>query len=183
MTRTRIALTLGALGLAGMLGLAGCGAGPAASSAAPAGADLSAEADALQALGFDTGLAADPAPSAAAPGPSGAPDRDRPERRHPRIAARRYLAHNTLHGEITVQGRDGIRTIVVQRGTVTAVTATTVRVRSTDGYTLTWTFDPKLRVVQDRRTVAPAALKTGQQVGVAGTKAGTATDARFIVIT
>lgn len=195
MTRTRIALTVGTLGLAAVLGLTACGAPASPTNPAPAGAELSAEADALQALGFDTGLAAAPAPSADAAGAvggsqsvgkvpsSGAPQSAGPGRhRHPRVAARRYLRKNTLHGEITVQTKDGFRTIVVQRGTVAAVTPTTVQVRSTDGYTLTWTFGDKLRVVQDRKVVPPTTLKNGQQIGVAGAKAGSATNARLIVI-
>lgn len=180
MTRTRIALTLGALGLAGVLGLAGCGAAASPTNPAPAGADLSAEADALQALGFDTGLAADPSPSTPAPGASAAPNA---KNRHPRIAERRFLRRNVLHGEITVQTKTGVRTIVVQRGTVTAVSATTVEVRSTDGFTLTWTFGANLRVVENLHKVGPTALKTGQQIGVAGARAGSTTDARLIVIT
>ena len=181
MTRTRIALTVGTLGLAAVLGLTACGAPASPTNPAPAGADLAAEAEALQALGFDTGLAADPAPSpsaSAGAAPSAGPDR----KRHPRIAARRYLRKNTVHGEITVRTKDGFRTIVVQRGTVTAVTSTTVRVRSTDGFALTWTFGDKLRVVQDRKTVPAGTLKNGQQVGLAGAKAGSATNARLIVI-
>ena len=176
MTRTRIALTLGTLGLAGLLALTGCGAAAGPTNPAPAAADLSVEADALQALGIDTGVAAAPEPSA--PAASAAPDK----RRHPRIAIRRYLRKNTLHGEITVQGRDGVRTIVVQRGAVTAVTATTVSVRSTDGFTLTWTFAPNLRVVRNRAVVQATALATGVQVGVAGTRTGSATNARLIAI-
>jgi hypothetical protein len=183
MTRTRIALTLGALGLAGVLGLAGCGAAASPTNPAPAGADLSAEADALQALGFNTGLAADPSPSAPAPGASAAPNANGPAKnRHPRIAERRFLSRNVLHGEITVQTKAGVRTVVVQRGTVTAVSATTVEVRSTDGFTLAWTFGANLRVVENLHKVGPTALKTGQKIGVAGAQNGSATDARLIVI-
>jgi hypothetical protein len=81
-----------------------------------------------------------------------------------------------------VQGKDGVRTIVVQRGAVTAVTSTSVTVKSTDGYALTWTFGDRLRVVQDKRTVAASTLKAGEQIGVAGAKDGSATDARLIAI-
>jgi hypothetical protein len=166
MTRTRILLTVSTLGLAAVLGLAGC-------AAAPAAVNLSDEAAALQAIGFDTGLAAAPTPSA-----SDAPKATR-ERR---AAVRRYLRKNTLHGEITLQGKDGVKIIVVQRGTVTAVSTTGISVRSTDGYALTWTYGDKLRVVQDRKTVATTTIKSGAEVGVAGTRDGSATTARLIVI-
>lgn len=177
MTRTRIALTLATLGLAGLLGLTGCGVRAGTTTAAtPAGADVSDEATALEAVGFNTGLAAEPAPSGSAAPESGNPRKDR------RFAVRKYLRKNTLHGEITVQGKEGVKTIVVQRGTVTAVTATGVSVKSTDGFALTWTFGDKLRLVQDRKTVTSGALKVGQEVGVAGTRDGGAVSARLIAI-
>lgn len=161
-------LIVPALGLAGLVGLAGCGAPTPANVAA----DVADEAVALQQVGFATGLETDatPAPSAsaAAHGKKG--------------KNRKYLRKNTLHGEVTVQGKDGVRTIVVQRGAVTAVTPTSVTVKSTDGYALTWTFGDKLRVVQDKKTVAASALKTGEQIGVAGAKDGSATDARLIAV-
>jgi hypothetical protein len=177
MTRTRIALTLATLGLAGLLGLTGCGVGAGtATAAAPAAADVTDEATVLQAVGFDTGLAADPSPAASTAPDSATPRKDR------RAGIRKYLRKNTLHGEITVQGKEGVKTIVVQRGTVTAVTATGVSVKSTDGFALTWTFGDKLRLVQDRKTVTSGALKVGQEVGVAGTRDGGAVSARLIAI-
>jgi hypothetical protein len=163
MTRTRIALSLTTVGLAGVLGLSGCGAG------APTASDVSSEAGALQAVGFDTGLAAAPDPSPSAAG-------------HHKTRLRQYLRKNTLHGEVTVQGKDGVKTIVVQRGTVTAVSATGVSVKSTDGFTATWTFGDKVKIVQDKKAVAASAVKTGAEVGIAGTKDGSADAARLIAI-
>lgn len=150
MTRTRIALTLTTLGLAGLLGLTGCGAG-----AAPAAAD---EEFALAAVGLE----ADPAPSASTAGKADKGDKaDKKGKRH-------LLRKNTLHGEVTVQGKKGVRTIAVQRGTVTAVDATSMSVKSADGFTKSWTFGDKLRVVQDKKKVEPTAIKKGAEVGVAG---------------
>jgi hypothetical protein len=70
----------------------------------------------------------------------------------------------------------------VQRGEVTAVSGTQVTVKSTDGFTLTWTYGNPLRVVQDKKAVDKSALKTGEQIGLAGEKNGAATDARLIAI-
>ena len=170
MTRTRMALILPAAGLAGVLALAGCGA------AAPTPGDVADEATALAQVGFDTGLQDTPAPSASASAATGA----KPQAR--RKAIRRYLRKNTLHGEVTVQGKDGPKTIVVQRGSVTAVTATSLTVKSTDGYTLTWTLAAKAAVVQNKKKVGASALKAGEQIGVAGTKDGSADDARLVAI-
>ncbi|PRY18721.1 hypothetical protein [Pseudosporangium ferrugineum] len=169
MTRTRIALNLTTLGLAGLLGLTGCG-GAGAPSAAPAGtaADatvLAGFTDELSAL-TATGLEDDPAPATSArPG-------------HHR--ARKYLRKNTLHGEVTVQGKDGVRTIAVQRGTVTAVDATSVTVKSSDGVTWTWAFGDKIKIVRDRTAVQPTALKAGDEAGLAGRRDGDRTVARLI---
>lgn len=168
MTRTRMALILPTIGLTGVLALAGCGA-VTTGAAAGVGADVADEAVALQQVGFDTGLSDTPSPSASAGQPG-------------RKAIRRYLRKNTLHGEVAVQTADGVKTIVVQRGAVTAVDGGSVTVRSTDGYSLTWSFGDKLTVVQAKKKVATSALKTGEQIGVAGAKDGSATDARLIAI-
>jgi len=174
MTRTRLALTATTLGLAAALGLSACGASPAPTSA-PA-AQLFDEASALESVGFETELAA-PDPSASDPAA------DRKEKRQERRAAgRKFLRQNTLHGEMTVQGKDGVRTIVVQRGTVTATDGRTLTVKSTDGFTLTWTNASDLRVVQDRKKVDASAIKNGSTIGVAGARDGSATTARLVVI-
>ncbi|MEV4708552.1 hypothetical protein [Actinoplanes sp. NPDC049316] len=160
MTRNRIALTLTTAGLAGLLTLTGCGA----PGTAPA-ADVADETTALQTVAMQTGPSASP----------GEPGAHRP-------GVRRLLRKNTLHGEVTVQGKDGVRTIVVQRGTVTAADGKSVSVKSSDGFAQTWTLGDKLRVVQDKKKVAADAVKTGATVGVAGRKDGDATVARLIVI-
>ena len=187
MTRTRLALTATTLGLVAALGLSACGASPApstGSAAAPSSADsaldssLGDEAAALEAVGYETALAPDPSASGA---PSAAPDR-KERRQERRAAARKFLRKNTLHGEMTVQGKDGVRTVVVQRGTVTSTDGKTLTVKSTDGFTLTWTAGSDLRVVQDKKKVDAAAIKTGAAIGVAGAKDGSATTARLVVI-
>ncbi|MFG1603565.1 hypothetical protein [Actinoplanes sp. NPDC049265] len=171
-------LAVTSLGIAAVLGLSACGAGLASGpSAAPAPAavdsSLGDEAAALQAVGYETEVA---------PGPSGqasaAPDRK--DKR--RLAARKFLRRNTLHGEMTVQGKDGVRTVVVQRGTVTATDGKTLTVKSSDGFTLTWNVTADLRVVQDRKKVDASAIKNGAAIGVAGAKDSAATTARLVVI-
>ncbi|HEY0534108.1 MAG TPA: hypothetical protein VGD29_21190 [Actinoplanes sp.] len=177
MTRTRTALILPTLGLAGVLGLAGCGA------AAPTPSDLADEATALAQVGFDTGLQDTPTPSASGPASASADAKSQMGQRElRRKAIRKYLRKNTLHGEVAVQTKDGTKTIVVQRGSVTAVSGGSLTVKSTDGYTLTWTLGGKATIVQDKKKVGTSALRTGEQIGVAGTKDGSADDARLIAI-
>ena len=147
-------LTLTTLTLAGLLPLTGCGAGAAS--------------DASYVAAFEQVAGQAPAPAAAG------------ETRHP--AARTFLRKNTLHGEITVEGKDGPKTVVVQRGSVTAVDARSLSVKSSDGFTLTWTIDDKVKVVQDRKKAETGAVKVGTQVGVAGARDGEATTARLVRI-
>ncbi|WP_250038339.1 hypothetical protein [Paractinoplanes maris] len=144
MTRTRMTLTITALGLTGVVAAVAVGAAVATP------ADAADETYALAAL--DDKQAAQP--------------------KEGRKAARAYLRKNTLHGEVVVSGKDGNRTIVVQRGTVTATTDKTLSVKSSDGFTLSWTKGDKLKV--------RGALKTGAEVGVAGAKDGDATVARLV---
>jgi hypothetical protein len=166
---TRIRTLVLAIGVVSLLGLTACGAArPAA--AAP---DDGVEAAALAAMGFDVAQAPDPAGSAS----------PHPNRKGDRQPLRRALLRkNTLHAEAVVKTKDGVKTVVVQRGTVTAIDDRTVSVKSTDGYALTWTFGNPLRVVERRSTVQPNAIKAGAEIGVAGTKEGNTTSARLIVI-
>lgn len=143
------------------LGLAGCGGAKPAS--------LEVEQVALSAIGFE---AADPSPSATAS------DKPRGERPH----LRKLLRKNTLHGEIVVETKDGPKTVVVQRGEVTAIDDDSVTVKSSDGYTVEWAFGDDLRVRERRDTVQPSAVKVGTEVGVAGAIDGDRTVARLVVI-
>jgi hypothetical protein len=168
MTRTRIALTATTLGLA-----LAVGAGAYAASAAPP--DVTAEAAALQ-------TAAAPQEQ---PGQKqlGQEQLGREGDGQERVAkARRLLRKNTLHGEMTVQGEDGVRTIVVQRGTVTATDGKTISVKSSDGFTLTWTAGDKLVVRQDKEKSDASAIKAGAQVGIAGARDGDKVIARLVRI-
>lgn len=181
MTRTRVALTLSTLGLAGLLGLSGCGltSHQVANQASAAAADLSDEATALQTVGLDTTTAGEVSPAASTAAGASPAAKTRAEHRR---AIRKYLRKNTLHGEVTVNGKDGVKTIVVQRGTITAVTSTSVSVKSTDGFAATWTFGDDLKLVQDKKKVETSALKAGEAIGVAGTKDGSTDTARLAVI-
>jgi hypothetical protein len=162
-----------ALALAGLLLLPGCGAAessPPAATAGEAAAEVVDEAIALQAVGYDTGLAGAPG---ATSGAGDAPHRG---------ALRRQLRANTLHGEVAVQTKAGPKTIVVQRGEVIAVSGDGLTVKSSDGVSLGWTFDDRLRIVQDRKPVEKSAVKAGARIGVAGVKDGDAARARLIII-
>lgn len=153
------------LGLSGVLLLTGC-ATPSALAAAPAAPDAVALSDKPEISDLGLTLVASATGQA------------------PARAVRRYLRQNTLHGEVAIQTKkSGVRTVAVQRGSVTAVSADEISVKSSDGFALTWTFGDKLRIVQARKVVDESALKTGVEVGIAGVKDGATPAARVIVIT
>ncbi|BCY13888.1 hypothetical protein [Actinoplanes sp. L3-i22] len=149
------------------LALAGCGA---AATETPAMGDVASEAVALQTVGFTTDADTDPSPSVKSK------DGVRPR------VVRQLLRRNALHGEVTVQVKDETKTIVVQRGKITAVDDKSLTVESTDGFKLTWSYGDPLRVVQQRKAVDRAALKSGVEVGIGGVQNGSATAARLIVL-
>ncbi|GAA1958741.1 hypothetical protein [Catenulispora subtropica] len=84
-----------------------------------------------------------------------------------------------MHGERTVKGKDG-KTVVHewQAGVVTAVSGDTVTVKSTDGFTLTWTLDSTTKV---HAGTQGAKAKVGDKVLVEGVKSGSANQARVLI--
>lgn len=188
MTRSaRVRATVGValLALVGGLALTGCARGSGAEQGADY-TDLSVEGQALEAIGFSpdelvplAAVADDPTPKPTVR-PSGKPQRLLPGQRHKRL--RFGFGQRMLHGEAVVQTDEGIRTVVVQRGTVTAIDADSVTVKSADGFTLTWTFGDPIRVLERRTSIQPSAVAVGTEVGVAGMKDGDTPVARLIVI-
>ncbi|MBQ1043828.1 MULTISPECIES: hypothetical protein [unclassified Micromonospora] len=190
MARQRIVTGATALLAAAALGLAGCGAarpGAEPDQAVEVSAALGAEGQALAALGVDTDdLDVDPV---AAPAPAGTPQAgpdgkgERAKDGNRRHRARVLLRRNTLHGEAVVRTRDGgTKTVVVQRGEVTAIDDRSMTVKSTDGFTVTWTFGEKLRVVERRTAIRSNDIKIGTTVAVAGAKDGDKRVARLVVV-
>jgi ABC-type transport system substrate-binding protein len=180
MTRAaRMRLTIGlALGVA-LLALAGCGRA-VGSGATDSTLDWAGQA--LESIGFSSADVTDPATPTAAPSPDGkkAPNKPRIIARHKLI--RFAFGKKALHGEAVVQTDDGTKTVVVQRGTVTAADATSITVKSSDGFTLTWTIGDPIKVVKDKTQASPSALTVGTTVGVAGERTGSTTTARLVVV-
>ncbi|MBM0228820.1 MULTISPECIES: hypothetical protein [Micromonospora] len=198
MARQGIVTGVTALLAAAALGLAGCGPArlaqdSAKETAVEVAAAMGADGQALAALGFDAAdldvdPVAAPASSSAEPEPStsaGPKDKrgDRGQEWRKRHRARVLLRKNTLHGEVVVQTRDGgTKTVAVQRGQVTGIDAKSMTVKSTDGFTMTWTFGDDLRVVERRTTIQSTDVKVGTTVGVAGAKDGDGGVARLVVV-
>ena len=185
----RVAIGITLTAAVAVLGLAGCVRDLAGESGAvmdEALTELSWEAQALESIGFapadlvPAGLAvADPAPTASA-SPDRKGERRDGIRRHKRL--RFAFGRNMLHGEAVVQTAEGVRTVVVQRGTVSAIDVSSITVKSADGFTLTWSFGDPIHVIEHRTSVRPNELSLGMTVGVAGTKTGDQAVARLIVV-
>jgi hypothetical protein len=77
-----------------------------------------------------------------------------------------------LHGELVVPQEDGTgtRTITVQSGTVTAVSPTSLSVRSSDGFDATYVVSSSTQLAGD--TGGISAVKKDHQVTVVATKSG-----------
>jgi hypothetical protein len=175
--KLRIALLTASLGAAALIGLTACGPADVSNALTP-------EASALTAVGFSTddvavsGKLTDPNPGAS-DAPSTAPGKGA---HRPALRLRRALGRNVEHGEVVVQTKQGDKTIDVQRGTVTAIDSTSVTVKSADGFSQTWVFGTPLRVIENRNSIQPSTVKTGQLIGVAGVKNGSTVTANLIVI-
>jgi hypothetical protein len=91
------------------------------------------------------------------------------------------LGQRIEHGEVTIKGPDGKPVVWdVQRGQVTAVSATSITVKSEDGFTATWTVtaDTSVRIDKDKKSIGD--IKTGSTVGIAGKKVGATATATVI---
>ena len=183
--KLRLALATAALAVAALTGLAACGQGTDSASADSGITTLTPEQTALTLLGYTDedvvgdNPASDPSPSPSASGPT----KTKPH--HPRVrrlTVRRALARNVEHGEVVIDTKDGTKTVDIQRGTVTAITDTTITVKSTDGFTLTWTFGSPLHVIEHRSTIQAKDVAVGAKVGVAGAKVGDTVTATLVVI-
>ncbi len=174
--RTRVLVAILLTGAIALLGLSGCGRlGSTDESVDAELTDVTWDGQALQAIGFateDVTVADDENKDRTRAA-------DRRELRHKRL---HFAFRHTLHAEGVVQTDEGLKTVVVQRGTVTAASATSITVKSSDGYTVTWTVVDATTVIVNRVKSEISAVSVGAEVGVAGSKEGDATNARLIVV-
>lgn len=173
MTYQKRVAAAGLAAVVALAGLAGCGGGQERAGATGGQVrELTAEEQALTELGFQ--------PPGYEPGEPGDPDNS--HRRGKGRFHNRHLAKRVLHGELVISTKDGPRTMVVQRGEITAVDGDSVTVKSSDGFSLTWTFGKKLRVLERRKTVHGDDLDVGEHVGIVGGEARSGAVARLILI-
>ncbi len=77
------------------------------------------------------------------------------------------------HGELTVHTKAGDKVVDVQRGTVTAVDATSVTVKSLDGFSASYTLDPTTKVHKDKKAAAVGDVAVNDRVQLQATKTDT----------
>lgn len=86
----------------------------------------------------------------------------------------RGFGKRVVHGEVVLQTKKGFVTAVIARGTVTAIDANSVTVKSPDGVATSFSIDQKTRARSDGKKIAISAVHVGDKVGVLGVKAGSA---------
>jgi hypothetical protein len=130
------------------------------------------------AAGFGIASAVSDPPPSATSSPNGAD--------HPQLgrqAGRRFLGNRVEHGEFTVKGRAGKPVVVdVQRGQVTAVSATSITLKSEDGFTASYTVgsDTRVRVSGTRKAIGD--VKVGNNAGLMAKKEGGTATAYLVIV-
>ncbi|HVQ90313.1 MAG TPA: hypothetical protein VMU51_04695 [Mycobacteriales bacterium] len=93
------------------------------------------------------------------------------------------LGGTALHGEFTVKDKDGkIVTRVVQHGQVTAVSSTSITLKSEDGFTGTYAVNGDTKVRVGGSSAAITGVKTGNEGWVVATRSGSTSTATNLVV-
>jgi hypothetical protein len=117
-----------------------------------------------------------PGTTIAAPATAAFPRPHHHQHAHGELGGRLHgLGRHLLHGEAVVQTGKGYVTVVFARGTVTAIDANSISVKSADGVTTTFAIDAKTKARSAGQAVAISTVHTGEKIGVFGTKTGGAT--------
>jgi hypothetical protein len=95
---------------------------------------------------------------------------------HPHRA--RALLRRAEHGEVTVRTKKGDRVLDVQRGQVTAVSPTSVTVRSKDGFSAAYAVTSTSKVRGKKKPTTISAVHNGDRVLVIAVHDGSTTTVR-----
>ena len=91
------------------------------------------------------------------------------------------LGRRVLHGEVSVQTQEGVETIVMARGEVTALSKDAITVKSSDGVETSFAIDGDTRYGFRNEPAPTAELKVGEDAFVAGEKSGDRALAKRVV--
>jgi hypothetical protein len=98
-----------------------------------------------------------------------------------RAGWRHALGRRVLHGEVTVQTQEGVKTLVMAYGTVSALSKDAITVKSSDGVETSFKLDGDTRFGFRDEPAPSAELKAGEDAFVTGEKSGDSTTARRVV--
>ena len=132
-------------------------------------------------IGAGVSYAAGPTPSPTDP-PTASPTAQTPKSpadRQGATAKRRGLLARALHGEVTLAGPKH-RVVDFQRGTVGAVSATSVTVQSNDGFTATYVLASTTKVFKAGVAGTVADIQSDHAVRVLALKDGTTLTAQRV---
>jgi hypothetical protein len=117
--------------------------------------------------------------------PSGSIGKDRDKARAGLLGRaggwRHALGRRVLHGEVTVQTNEGVKTIVMARGEVAALSGDAITIKSSDGVETSFRIDGDTRFGFRNEPDPTAELKVGDDAFVAGEKSGDRAVARRVV--
>jgi hypothetical protein len=94
---------------------------------------------------------------------------------------RHGLGRRILHGEVTIETNEGVKTVVMARGEVTALSADAITVKSSDGVETSFGIDGDTRFGFRNEPAPNAELKVGEDAFVTGEKSGDRVVARRVV--
>ena len=94
---------------------------------------------------------------------------------------RHALGRRVLHGEVTVQTKEGVKTLVLAYGQVTALSKDAITVKSSDGVETSFGIDGDTRFGFRNEPAPNAELKVGEDAFVAGEKSGDRAVAKRVV--
>jgi hypothetical protein len=94
---------------------------------------------------------------------------------------RHALGRRVLHGEVTVQTEEGVKTLVMARGEVTALSKDAITVKRSDGVETSFKIDGDTRYGFRNEPAPTAELKVGETAFVAGEKSGDSATAKQVV--
>jgi hypothetical protein len=90
------------------------------------------------------------------------------------------LLDRAEHGQVTVRTKTGTEVVDLQRGQVTAVSPTSITVKSADGFTGTYVVDSTTKVSKTGQSSAIGNVANGDNVVIAATHTGNTDTAKRI---
>jgi hypothetical protein len=98
-----------------------------------------------------------------------------------RAGWRHALGRRVLHGEVTVQTKEGVKTLVLAYGQVTALSKDAITVKSSDGVETSFGIEGDTRFGFRNESAPSAELKVGEDAFVAGENSGDRAVAKRVV--